>query len=291
MKQLCKLVIFVSLGLSGAALESAAPGVFLPLIAIGSDHTPTSVTVDSLVITDQKMRVTGATLIRGADLPLELGIMIDASSSQRDAHLDDYLKAARQFMDDTIRGAADRVFFIQFEGTQHATRWLKKEELQGTSFRIEIGGGTALYDALGMACKQRMGPRDWRKPTRRVLVLISDGEDNLSHITREDAASEVLRAGAVIFTINPTDLRNSFMGEKILVKLANLTGGLSFNQIGRKAIPDVFARIHEIIDGMYYLSYMPPDASKSAVHQVEVKPRAPQEKVELSYAKKYFWNR
>jgi Ca-activated chloride channel homolog len=290
MKQLCKLVIFVSLGLSGATQESAAPAVFLPLIAIGSDHTPTSVTVDSLVITDQKMPVTGATLMRGADLPLELGIMIDASSSQRDAHLDDYLKAARQFMDDTIRGAADRAFFLQFEGTQHATRWLKKEELQDTPFKVELGGGTALYDALGMACKQRMGPRDWRRPTRRVLVLISDGDDNLSHITREDAAAEALRSGAVIFTINPKDSRISPGGEKVMVKLANLTGGLSFNQIDRKAIPDVFATIHAMIDGMYYLSYLPPDTSKRAVHEVEVKPRAPHEKLELSYARKYFWS-
>jgi hypothetical protein len=54
-------------------------------------------------------------------------------------------------------------------------------------------------------------------------------------------------------------------------------------------MPKVFASIKEMIDGMYYLSYVPPDASKSAAHEVEVKP-APKEKFNVSYADKYFWN-
>jgi hypothetical protein len=54
-------------------------------------------------------------------------------------------------------------------------------------------------------------------------------------------------------------------------------------------MPRVFASIQELIDGMYYLSYVPPDASKGAVHEVVVKP-APKEKSQLSYARKYFWN-
>ena len=54
-------------------------------------------------------------------------------------------------------------------------------------------------------------------------------------------------------------------------------------------MPKVFASIRELIDGMYYLSYVPPDASKGAVHEVEVKP-APKQKLELSYARKYIWN-
>jgi hypothetical protein len=69
MKQVCKAFLFVFLGLSGFAQESAAPRVAIPLIASDSHHQPTTVTVESLVIRDQKMPVTGASLLRGADLP------------------------------------------------------------------------------------------------------------------------------------------------------------------------------------------------------------------------------
>ena len=101
---------------------------------------------------------------------MELGVLIDTSNSQRSAHFDDYLKATKQFADETILGPEDRVFFLQFATTPEATGWLTKEQLPGTNINVRIGGGTALYDALGMACKQRMGPRDWHKPARRVLV-------------------------------------------------------------------------------------------------------------------------
>jgi len=78
-------------------------------------------------------------------------------------------------------------------------------------------------------------------------------------------------------------------GKKIMGNWATLTGGESFKEISRKDMPKVFASIRELIDGMYYLSYVPPDASKGAVHEVEVKP-APKQKLELSYARKYLWN-
>jgi VWFA-related protein len=289
MKQVYKVILLVFLGLSGVAQESAPLKVALPLIANGSHHRPISVTVESLVITDQKIPITGASLLRGAGLPLELGVLIDTSNSQREGLLGDILKAMNQFVAETIRGPEDRVFFLKFDNTPQATGWLQKEQLQTFTFPIRVGGATALYDSLAMACRERMGPRDWQKPTRRVLVLISDGDDNISHITNDEAALEALRSGAVIFTINTTSYNGTYRGEKIMEYLAKLTGGESFSRLSRSDMPKVFASIKEMIDGMYYLSYVPPDASKSAAHEVEVKP-APKEKFNVSYADKYFWN-
>jgi len=218
-----------------------------------------------------------------------LGVLIDTSNSQREGFLGDILKAMNQFLAETIRGPEDRVFFLTFESTPQATGWLKKEQLQTFAVPIRIGGGTALYDALAMASKERMGTRDWQKPTRRVLILITDGEDNLSYATRDEAVSEALRAGAVIFTINTTSYNGTYKGEKIMEYWAKLTGGESFSGLSRQDMPKVFASIKEVIEDMYYLSYVPPDALKGAVHEVEVKP-ARKEKFELSYARKYPWN-
>jgi Ca-activated chloride channel family protein len=192
--------------------------------------------MESLVITDQKTTVAGATLLRGADLPVELGVLIDVSNSQRDVHLDDIVKATRQFVDEIIRGPEDWVFFLQFADRSQATDWLRKDQLQRTTIKLETGGGTALYEALAMACEQRMGPRDWSKPTRRVLLLISDGEDNASLVTRADAAAEAIKAGVVIFTIN-TGVSGKFSrGEKVMENLSTVIGGESFSGAGRKVL-------------------------------------------------------
>lgn len=119
--------------------------------------------------------------------------------------------------------------------------------------------------------------------------MISDGEDNLSHVTRDYAASEALRAGTVIFTLNTNDSGMTGAGERVLENLARQTGGESFSGISKKNVPTVFASIRELIDGMYYLTSAPPDASKNTVHEIEVK-RVSKEKFEVSYAREYFWN-
>ncbi len=64
-----------------------------------------------------------------------------------------------------------------------------------------------------------------KSQTRRVLVLISDGDDNLSHITRDEAVSEALKSGAVIFAINTGTSGMATRGEKIMEYMAKLTGG------------------------------------------------------------------
>jgi Ca-activated chloride channel family protein len=286
MKQAYLAILLAFLGLPATAQEPAPPLVSIPFLAIGRDHRPIRVTMESLAVTDQKTSVIGASLVRGADLPLELGVLTDTSNSQRDVHLDDLVSASKEFADDVIRGPEDRVFFLKFAATSQVSGWLNKAQLQGTTAAVGIGGGTALYDAVAMAGQQRFGTRDWRKPTRRVLVLMSDGDDNLSHVTRDEAVLEALKAGAVIFAIDTRESGIESRGDKILQSFAKLTGGEFFSGVGRKGI---FTRIKESIDGMYYISYAPPDASKTGWHEIEVKP-AKKEKAELSYARRYLWN-
>jgi Ca-activated chloride channel family protein len=289
MKRICHAVVISALVLIVHAQESAAPKVLIPLIANGSYHQPTTITPESLVITDRNAAVTGARLLRGADLPPELGVLVDASSSQRGTHTRDTLKAAKEFVDQTIRRPEDRVFFLQFRDEADATQWLSREQLQGTTLSVTPVGATAFYDALVMACKQRMGPRDWRRPTRRILLVVSDGEDNSSRITRIAAEAEAIKSGVAIFTINTANPDAGLRGEKVLESFAKITGGESFSQIDSKDLPKEFSSLKGLLEGMYYLSYVPPDASKKELHDVEIKP-APNEGFQLTYAREYFWS-
>jgi len=282
-------ILALLLGTLASAENGASPKVLIPLIVTDSHQRLVSgLTPASLLISEQKTLVTEVSLLHGADLPLELGLVIDTSSSaQNDGNFKEILGGAKDFVNDIVRGPEDRIFFLTFATKTEATGWLKKEQLGGVSLNVKMGGGTALYDSVAIACRERMGARDWNKPTRRVLIVISDGDDNLSHITRDDAASEALKSGVMMFTLSTRMSGNRVRGERILEYWARVTGGEFFTSLTRKEIPKVFARIKEMSDGMYYASYVPP-ASNNRVHEIEVKP-APKGKLEVSYPRRYVW--
>jgi len=92
-----------------------------------------------------------------------------------------------------------------------------------------------------------------------------------------------------MFTVNTSDPSVNPKGDRILETFTRLTGGASFGGQSAKAASKAFATIHGLIDSMYLLSYVPPEPSKAAVHEVEIKP-APHQRFELLYARKYHWN-
>jgi Ca-activated chloride channel family protein len=282
-------ILVLLLGALASTENGIAPKVLIPLIVKDSHQRLVSgLTPASLVLSERKTPVTEVSLLRGSDLPLELGLVIDTSSSaQNDGNFKEILGGAKDFVNDIVRGPEDRIFFLTFATKTEATGWLKKEQLGGVSLNVKMGGRTALYDSVAIACRERMGARDWNKPTRRLLIVTSDGDDNLSHITRHDVASEALKSGVVMFTLSTRMSGNRTRGERILEYWARVTGGEYFTDLTRKEIPKVFARIKEMSDGMYYVSYVPP-ASSNRVHEIEIKP-APKDKLELSYPRTYLW--
>src|SRR5438034_5560454 len=192
------------LGTLASAENGASPKVLILLIVTDSHQRLVSgLTPASLLISEQKTLVTEVSLLHGAELPLELGLVIDTSSSaQNDGNFKEILGGAKDFVNDIVRGPEDRIFFLTFATKTEATGWLKNEQLGGVSLNVKMGGGTALYDSVAIACRERMGARDWNKPTRRVLIVISDGDDNLSDITRDDVASEALTSVLVMINLS-----------------------------------------------------------------------------------------
>ena len=165
-----------SLCLCAAAAQNAPfAKVVIPLIVENSHHKPvTGLTRESLGISEHKVPVADFALISAASFPLQLGIVIDASGSERSYDLDKFLVAARDFAQGAMRLPEDRVFFMEFDSKPRSTPWLRAE-LAGVPTKVTGTGGTALYDAISAACNQKMGEPDSNKPTRRVLIVISDG--------------------------------------------------------------------------------------------------------------------
>jgi len=93
----------------------------------------------------------------------------------------------------------------------------------------------------------------------RVLVLLSDGDDNMSHVTLSDAIAAAQNTGTVIFTVSTGTYRK---GDKVLEMMASETGGDAYSGLSDTDMPKVLAKIRRQIEQMYSVTYVPPEASK-----------------------------
>jgi Ca-activated chloride channel family protein len=278
----------VILFLSSFALAQHVDGVLIPVIVKDSHgQAITDVAPDSLLFKDRKMPVAKVRLSRSAELPTQLGVLIDVSNSERDSRWKPILAATQDFVNHTISRPEDRVFFSRFDIVAEAGSWLKKEQVSDISAGLRVGGGSAVYDAVAASCQLTFGTRDWRKPTRRLMVLISDGEDNMSHTRWQDAASDALRAGVVIFALSTNDPSRTSRGDRVLQALAENTGGEFFSGINGRNARQIFSRLTEQLTGMYFASYYPPDP-QARIHDITIEP-LPNAKWQLSYPHGYLW--
>lgn len=219
---------------------------------------------------DDKQPVQRIVALRGAkEMPLRIGLLIDTSDSQGSSRL--YVpgvKAAFDFLNQLLSGADDKVFIMPFEAVPHGTGFMNRDELMKAKVNLRPGGAGAIYDAVNLACTERMRT-DSLQVFRRVLVLLSDGDDNISHATRSDAIAAAQNAGTVIYTISTGTYRK---GDKVLELMASETGGDAFSGLSETDMPKVFAKIKTKIEQMYSVTYVPPDASKAGqFRSVELK--------------------
>ena len=87
--------------------------------------------------------------------------------------------------------------------------------------KLRPGGGTAMFDAIYYACRERLLKSSRATPSRRAIILLSDGEDNLSHVTREEAIEMAQRAEAIIYTISTNVSGTKAPGDKVLERIAD----------------------------------------------------------------------
>jgi VWFA-related protein len=192
------------------------------------------------------------------DLPLRVGLVIDASNSIRDRFLFEQ-QAAIEFLHQTIRPKSDKAFVLAFDEvwdvTQDFTNDLEKLT-KGVNV-IRPGGGTAMWDAVYYACRDKLLKDSSGETVRRVIILVSDGDDNQSRALRSEAIEMAQRAGVIVYTIS-TNLSNIHdTGDHNLRMLAEATGGRAFFPFKLQDLADGFNDIQEELRSQYSLSYKP----------------------------------
>jgi VWFA-related protein len=245
---------------------------------------PTLQKEDFIVLEDGKAQ-TIKYFTKETDLPLTIGLLVDVSGSQRNL-IDIERSAASQFFRDVLR-KKDLAFLISFgeenELLQDYTgsARLLTEGLSQLRVSSGVGGihpgpvptmggprGTVLYDAIYLAADEKLKGEVGRK----VIVVITDGVDQGSRMTRNQAIEAAQKADAVIYSIDYSDPRaygggfGSFggggLGEGELRKMSDETGGRVYKVDRRHSLEDVFKELQDEMRSQYSIAYTPSNEVK-----------------------------
>lgn len=210
-----------------------------------------------------------------SDLPLRLAILIDTSNSVRD-RFKFIQEAAIEFINSVVRPEVDKAIVVSFDTGVELIADLTSdlEELSESIRSLRAGGGTALYDAVFYACRDKlMNDRPLHR-FRRAVVLLGDGEDNQSRYSRDQALEMAHRADAVLYTISTNISRVQTEGDKVLKYFAGETGGLALFPFKVEDLEQSFTNIANELRHQYNILYRPePLLTDGQYHPIQIKVR------------------
>jgi Ca-activated chloride channel family protein len=216
---------------------------------------------DFALLDDQKAPAKINYFRQQINLPLRVGIVIDASNSIR-SRFQFEQQSAIEFLLEILKARSDRAFVMGFDVTPTVTQdWTNNiDGLENGINRLRPGGGTALYDAVYTACRDKLldSSRD-REPVRKAIVLLSDGDDNQSRVHPDEAIKECERAETIIFAISTNWTPSRGKGDKALQDLSEATGGAVFFPPSVEEMSQSFKQIEEELRSQYALNYTPAD--------------------------------
>jgi VWFA-related protein len=195
------------------------------------------------------------------NLPLRIGIMLDTSSSirtrfkfEQDAAKDFFYQVVKPGMHDS---AFVEGFDVQLALTQDYTSNL---DLLNTGIeKLRPGGGTALFDSLYKTCQTQMLALKEAGDVRKVIILVSDGDDNYSRALESDAIKMCQRADTIVYAISTDTSPTKGKGGDVLQTIASATGGKAYFPIRLEDVSNSFKEIEEELRSQYSLEYRPAD--------------------------------
>jgi VWFA-related protein len=232
---------------------------------------------------------------RETDLPLTIGLLVDTSKSQ-ERLIDIEQRAASQFFSKVLR-QKDEAFLMQFgaeaELLQDSTNSAKllQKALEGLRLSVPLGGlhpgpvptmqnqaGTILYDAVYLAANEKLRGEVGRK----AVVIITDGVDTGSKISRDKSIEAAQKADSIIYSIYYVD-RGAYGGgfgtinlggggEGELRRMSSETGGQVFKVEKNHTLDDIFREIQDEMRSQYAITYQPPNPRRDGTyHKIDIK--------------------
>ena len=257
------------------------------------------------------------TFQRETERPLSIAFLIDVSISE-ERTLPDEKAAARTFIEKVIRSEKDQAAVIPFEGYAHVEQPLSRDVLgiyraleaievafpayTGTAPAlggIQSGpgtiappreGSTAIWEAVALTSRNVLGRSFTLR--RRAIILLTDGQDTSSRVTRVTAIEEAIQAETVIYAIGIGDKRYDGINKDALNNLAEKTGGRAFFPKKDTDLVAAFQEIEQELRSQYLLAYSSTNKTRDGKFRsmsIEIaNPSLAKEKLKLRYRPGYF---
>jgi VWFA-related protein len=191
-------------------------------------------------------------------LPLRLALLVDTSGSVHDRFSFEK-RAATQFVRKMLSSASDLGFIAGFSHEFTVTQDFSADagELGKGIEKLKNGGGTALFDAVSFAC-QKLAAYPESDRVARVLVILSDGEDNSSHSSLKQSIQAAERAGVTVYTVSTREDRGDKTdADRVLEALAEHSGGEAMFPGDILTLGKSFDKLHDLIRSRYFIAYKP----------------------------------
>jgi VWFA-related protein len=241
-------------------------------VADHKGHFVTNLAKDDFEVVENKKLQNILDFNGESNLPLRLAILIDTSNSIRE-RFKFQQQAAVDFIQTVLRPTLDKAIVVSFDTSAELVADLSDDigKLTTSIEGLRPGGGTALYDAIYFACRDKLQDQPPEK-FRRAMVILSDGEDNQSRYTREQALEMAQKADVVIYAISTNRSGSEGSGDKVLRYLAQETGGQVFFPFQASDLAQSFENIANELRHQYIIVYRPePFKADGLYHTVDIK--------------------
>jgi Ca-activated chloride channel homolog len=206
-------------------------------------------------------------------LPLRLGLLIDTSDSVV-SQFGFEKEAAALFIKQMLDPAKDMAFVLGFNHKPTLSQDFTADPaaLASAVYKLHLAGSTSVYDAVDFGCR-KMVEHDVEGSSRRVLVLLTDGEDNSSRLAPDQLIEDALRCNVTVIVLHTDPRPNESTPQyKVLKRLTSETGGRIFRAGDKKQMTKAFAELSEQLRNYYFLAYHPAQFKlDGSYHKVELK--------------------
>jgi Ca-activated chloride channel homolog len=240
----------------------------------------TNISRDQLTVLDDGQQPAAITTFQQqADLPLRVALLIDHSDSMQKGFAAEQ-QTARRFLERFLRPGIDSAFVVDFSSSVTVSNPVSDPSRLSPMESLEASGQTALYDAIVAGTnwfdKQAAQP----EPTRRVMILLSDGEDNYSRSNLAEAIQAAQRSDAVVYAITAHSSRFEYQGDPVLRQLGEATGGRAFILNTYDRAERVFSEIEAELRTQYSMTFRVQSAHSCGYHTIQFLPRDPKLRVQ-----------
>jgi len=210
-------------------------------------------------------------LFRREDVPVSMGIIIDNSGSMRDKRVK---VAAASLALVKASNPQDEEFIVDFNDDAYLDQPLTSEikKLEAALDRLDSRGGTAMRDAIGMSIDY---VKDKGKKDKKVLLVVTDGNDNTSNESLEQLVRKAQRSEVLVYCIGllseeePREARNA---KRALRALAEASGGMDYYPKDLAEVERITPQVAHEIRNQYLLAYSPTNPNLDGTYRkIEVK--------------------